>query len=112
MKNEKSCLSCLAFEFSDVDSTRIGLSSPTREDLCAICYTSELGAEACVGLGCGHVFHANCVLQLLKHRWPTLQISFAFMKCPTCKQDIDKIHGSRDLMSELEKLKKMKTSIE
>ena len=58
-------------------------------ELCAICYTSELREEPCVQLGCGHVFHSNCVLMLLKHKWSTLKISFAFMSCPQCKQEIE-----------------------
>ena len=53
-----------------------------RDELCAICYTSELGSDPVVKLGCGHFFHEECVEQLLKHRWSTMQISFAFMACP------------------------------
>lgn len=32
-----------------------------EDELCGICYTSELGTEECVRLGCGHVYHAGCV---------------------------------------------------
>ena len=35
------------------------------EELCAICYTSELSAEPCVTLNCGHKFHRECVIQLI-----------------------------------------------
>ena len=65
--------------------------SVRNDDLCAICYTSELSAEPCVQLRCGHIYHANCVSKLLKHGWNTLQITFGFMSCPTCKQEIKEV---------------------
>ena len=58
------------------------------DELCTICYTSELSSEPCTKLSCGHTFHTDCVVQLLTHRWTTLRISFAFMSCPSCKQEI------------------------
>mmetsp|Transcript_23783 Transcript_23783/g.29612 ORF Transcript_23783/g.29612 Transcript_23783/m.29612 type:complete len:133 (-) Transcript_23783:1087-1485(-) len=59
------------------------------DELCGICYTTELGTEACSKLGCGHVFHTGCIVQLLKHRWSSLRITFAFMSCPSCKHEIE-----------------------
>ena len=64
------------------------LSSAAENELCGICFTCELGEEACVRLGCGHVFHANCVRLLLGHKWTTLRISFGYLDCPACKQEI------------------------
>ena len=61
------------------------LSSAAENELCGICFTCELGEEACVRLGCGHVFHANCVRLLLGHKWTTLRISFGYLDCPACK---------------------------
>ena len=58
---------------------------PTKmpsNELCGICYTSELREEPCVRLACKHVFHANCVAQLLKHRHATLKITFGYLDCP------------------------------
>ena len=80
-------------------------------ELCAICFTSELEEEACVQLGCGHIFHANCVLQLLQHRWNTLKISFAFMACPSCKQEIQDV-GCPEIDSELQILRDLRAQIE
>lgn len=58
-------------------------------ELCGICFTSELGEEACARFSsCGHIFHANCVKMLLSHRWTTLRITFGFLDCPSCKQEI------------------------
>ena len=62
-----------------------------KDELCAICYTSELGAEPCTQLECGHIFHVNCVWELLRHKWSTLRISFAFMSCPCCNTEIKSV---------------------
>ena len=59
-----------------------------ESELCGICFTSELGEEPCVRLNCGHVFHANCVLMMLTHRWTTTRITFGYLDCPSCKQEI------------------------
>ena len=58
------------------------------DDLCGICFCTELNTEPCVRLACGHVFHANCMLQLLDHRYTTLRITFGYLDCPSCKQEI------------------------
>ena len=70
----------------------VGTNLPAKEDLCAICYTCEMHEEPSVKLKCGHVFHANCVLELLKHKWATLKITFGFMSCPSCKRPIEAEH--------------------
>ena len=80
LRGEVDCMPCLEPECQQSDSRL-----PSGDELCAICFTSELRDEACIKLGCGHVFHANCVLKLLKHGWNTLKISFAFASCPSCK---------------------------
>ena len=64
------------------------LESAAESELCGICFTSELGSEPCVGMVCGHVFHVNCVLLMLQHKWTTLRITFSYLNCPSCKQPI------------------------
>ena len=106
--DEKNCLPCLESGCAskhykgDVDA----------DQLCGICYTSELGAEACSKLGCGHVFHTGCVVQLLKHRWTTLKINFAFMSCPQCNTEIDIKGVSRPIAAELGPLRGLKQKVE
>ena len=78
--DENSCMPCIDAECQEMYGAK-----QSGDELCAICYTSELQEEACVTLLCGHTFHADCVLKLLRHKWNTLKISFAFMNCPTCK---------------------------
>ena len=106
VSDEEDCLPCLCEECHDEESRL-----PAAEELCTICWTSELEAEACVQLGCGHVFHANCVLKLLQHRWSTLKISFGFMACPSCKQSITE-NRCEEIKTEMDSLKELRTQIE
>ena len=62
-------------------------------------------------LGCGHVFHANCVLELLKHKWATLRITFAFISCPRCKQPIEAPHVY-EVSMELERLTVLRSDLQ
>ena len=84
---------------------------PTADELCTICYTCELQEEPSVRLTCGHIFHANCVVELLKHKWSTLRITFAFMSCPSCKRAIDVQHVD-EIQDELEKLNILRSEIQ
>ena len=59
-----------------------------ESELCGICFTSELSEEPCVILACGHVFHANCLMMMLTYRWSTAKITFGYLDCPNCKQEI------------------------
>ena len=64
------------------------LQSAEETNLDGICFTTELRDEPCVRLICGHVFHANCVLMILTHKWSTTKISFGYLNCPSCTQEI------------------------
>ena len=64
------------------------LLGAAETELGGICYTSELGEEPCVRMTCGHVFHANCTLMMLTHKWSTTKITFGYLDCPSCKQEI------------------------
>ena len=106
--DERKCLPCLESGCAskhykgDIDA----------DQLCGICYTSELGAEACSKLGCGHVFHTGCVVNLLKHRWTTAKINFAFMSCPQCNTEIDIQGVSRPIAAVLGPLNGLKQRVE
>ena len=86
IQSSDNCLPCL-----EADCLAHKGVPVTKDELCAICYCSELSDEPCVALSCGHVFHANCVKQLLEHKWNGLKISFAFMSCPSCKTPIESL---------------------
>ncbi len=42
----------------------------------------------CTQLTCGHLFHNDCIEQLLTEGWPTLNITFGFLACPQCKTEM------------------------
>ena len=96
--NERRCLPCIDPVCTD---------GVNETELCGICYTSELGEEPCSKLRCGHLFHTNCIVQLLKHGHATLRLSFAFMSCPACKAPID-VFDCEPIAAELRPLIKMK----
>ena len=64
-----------------------------------------------VKLECGHIFHAECLRTLLRHRWNTVRISFAFMDCPCCKQPIKADHCPQ-IKKELVTLEKLRTFVQ
>ena len=105
VKGEAECMPCL-----HPDCHEEGSRLPTSDELCAICYTCELEGEANVMLGCGHVFHAECVQSLLKHRWNTLKINFAFMQCPSCKAEITETN-CEEIQAELRSLNELRDEI-
>ena len=111
VENERRCLPCLDRDCIKESGAKLaGVSS--GDELCAICFTSELNSEACSRLSCGHVFHTNCVVQLLKHKWSTLRINFSFMSCPSCKKEIEFKGLSKPIAKELRPLRSLKHKVE
>jgi len=104
---ERNCLPCIDPACAEAS----GLFTNVTE-LCTICYTTELGDEACSKLGCGHVYHTRCVVELLEHKWATLRISFAFMSCPKCKESINIQGVSRPIAKALGPLNSLKQRVE
>ena len=83
-----------------------------EDELCSICNLNELGADACSRLSCGHVFHTGCLVQLLKQRWPTKRITFGFMACPKCNEEIYFEGLSEPIAKELFPLLRLKEQVE
>jgi len=72
----QTCLECLT-------------CSGKGKDTCVICYVEELSKAPCIQLKCGHIFHYQCILNQLTHKWVGNRISFNFMCCSLCKEQID-----------------------
>ena len=101
-RGEKKCLPCLNEKCAE--EARAACSSGhchkddtvlegiTDEDFCTICFISELAAEPCIKLGCGHVFHMNCIKTIIENKWLGHRITFKFLECPSCNQPIDVDH--------------------
>jgi E3 ubiquitin-protein ligase MYCBP2 len=117
-KDEEKCLPCLnedcAKKGAEEEERKgeIGLFDGVNADTyCTICHISGLGAEPAVQLGCGHIFHFNCVKNLLEKKWVTPRITFNFMNCPSCKKIIDCKH-SPVLQELFDKALEVKVSVE
>jgi hypothetical protein len=83
VKDEEECLPCLRPECAQKLSLR-----GDSDSLCSICYTYNLGAQPSIKLGCKHIYHYDCVAQLLRGRWNGAAIGFGFMGCPLCKVEM------------------------
>lgn len=108
VEKERKCLPCLDAKCTETSGLVAGT---TEEELCHICYTSELGTEPCSKLGCGHVYHTRCVIEQLSHKWPSLRITFAFMSCPLCKTDLDIAKLSQPIQATLGPLNGLKNVV-
>jgi hypothetical protein len=91
---ERQCVRCLESDCTMKHALHEG------DDLCAICYVETLQEAPCLEISCGHVFHAHCLEEKLAKRWPTARITFNFLDCPLCSQEIQhpllsaKIHAA------------------
>ena len=57
--------------------------------LCGMCHVKELGDEPVIALACRHVFHYNCIVKRLYMKWtPNKRVTFNFLDCPVCKNEI------------------------
>ena len=86
--NEKHCLPCLYGCTKGI---------PEAKDYCHICFSEELQCGPCVQLKCGHIFHAHCVGKILESRWNSPHISFSYLQCPLCRQQIEHSYFSPQL---------------
>ncbi|XP_013162054.1 PREDICTED: E3 ubiquitin-protein ligase MYCBP2 isoform X3 [Papilio xuthus] len=85
VRGESTCLPCL------LGCAPLQDAAPLRQDaddMCMICFTDPLQAAPAIQLKCGHVFHLNCCKKVLASKWIGPRITFAFSKCPICKEDI------------------------
>ena len=85
-KDEPVCLPCL---HEDCVAKNPQLTFDQNADsYCQICFVQGLGDKPCVKIECGHVFHLDCILDILKRRWPGPRIVFNYLNCLSCKQRI------------------------
>merc|ERR1719148_266575 len=79
------CIPCLDPECCEADGKEADV---TNEDYCNICWVDPLKAAPSVKLECGHYFHFMCLWQKIDRKWPAARITFGFLNCPLCKQEI------------------------
>ena len=76
----------------------------TDEDFCNICWVDPLFAAPTIKLKCGHYFHFKCVWDKIERKWPAARITFGFLNCPLCKQQIED-ESLREITDQYYKLK-------
>ena len=103
-KGESEHLPCLEKSCRSVDQT-------TMHDNCAVC-SHELSTEPCLTLDCGHVFHAGCIREMLRHRWSTQRITFNFMKCPSCQAPIEEVDNVPQIRMEIFSMKILQSNLQ
>lgn len=88
--DEEECLPCLHPDWVEADP------EPTLDQnddtFCTIWYISGLGEKPWIKLGWNHIFHVDCIREIIKNKWAGPRITFLFKKCPSCKADIDAYH--------------------
>lgn len=82
IRGERQCPPCLNV---DCIASR---EDTNEEDYCNICWVEGLGQAPCVKLECRHYFHYNCIRTIIEKGWPSARITFKFMECPLCNQQI------------------------
>lgn len=81
-KKHASCGSCL---HPDCVEEADGV---TLDDFCSICWVEDLRTTAVTRLGCGHVFHTDCVVSRLLCKWGSGAINLSFATCPLCSEPL------------------------
>lgn len=92
-RNEPECLPCLHPDCVIEEPSKT-LGDDDKANW-AICYTNTLGQDACIQLGCRHIFHLSCLLRKIESKWSGPRLTFQYKKCPTCKSDIDIDHHKK-----------------
>ncbi|XP_078322875.1 E3 ubiquitin-protein ligase MYCBP2-like [Crassostrea virginica] len=77
--NENSCAPCLVEHCQGHQHYGDGH--------CPVCAEPWM-TKPVIQLVCGHVFHYDCIKQMLTNGWHGSRITFGFMLCPLCKHTI------------------------
>ncbi|XP_062580608.1 E3 ubiquitin-protein ligase MYCBP2-like [Saccostrea cucullata] len=77
--NEVSCAPCMVRGCQDHNYHGDGH--------CPVC-TEPWTSKPVIQIVCGHVFHSECMRQMLTNRWHGSRITFGFMLCPLCKNSL------------------------
>ena len=62
-------------------------------------------------LGCKHIFHVECIKKRVFGKWPSPRITWDFLNCSTCKQEISIQQDHVELYPELKRLLEMKRKV-
>lgn len=97
---EISCLPCMQADCNgpkeeEMMKTGDKGMGQSGEDYCNICFVESLASAPCIKIGCGHVFHYECLKKKVQSKWHTPRIYFTFCKCPLCQKWITVEEGHK-----------------
>lgn len=87
---EKVCLPCLNSDC--VKKNPEFTLGQNEEGYCTICGIDKLGEKPSIRFNCQHIFHLDCVMEILNKRWSGPRITFNYLNCTTCKRRISAPH--------------------
>jgi len=99
IRNERECMPCFQGQCA-----RLNRLNHSGDQYCNICFTEMLQEAPCIWLKCGHIFHDHCIRKKLESKWSGARITFGFMNCSHCKQEMDH-EAIADLLEPLKHLK-------
>ncbi|KAF2070852.1 hypothetical protein CYY_007838 [Polysphondylium violaceum] len=82
IRNELECLPCIHPDCKQSNTNQ------KMNDYCNICWTDDLESAPSIQLDCGHIFHYHCCKNIISKRWSSSRISFGFLKCSLCSQNM------------------------
>ena len=92
-RGESQCLPCI--DRGCIEEFNKGRPPQTQmfvdyadTDVCNICWVSGLGDEPSMMLGCRHIFHVVCIEKRIMTKWAPPRITWDFLSCPSCKQEM------------------------
>lgn len=76
---------------------------------CAIWGFEKITEQPSVQLDCKHIFHVDCISEIIRRRYNGPRINFNFKACPNWKQDIDDSYHPdlKDKIDEVSKLQEI-----
>eukprot|EP00043_Microstomoeca_roanoka_P019706 m.225465 g.225465 ORF g.225465 m.225465 type:complete len:4069 (-) comp17042_c0_seq1:290-12496(-) len=90
VKGEVTCPPCLHCGKAS------GLIQQDADDECMVCFCGCLREGPCLMLGCGHIFHSDCIIKMLETGWPGPRITFDFATCPLCRTSL--LQGDQNML--------------
>lgn len=87
---EKQCLPCLNTEC--VKKNPEPTLGQNEDSFCTICGVDRLSERPSVKFNCQHIFHLECVMEILNKKWTGPRVMFNFLNCTSCKRRINAPH--------------------
>lgn len=99
-----ACGSCLHPGCVEADAVSL-------DDFCSICWVEDLRTAAVTRLGCGHVFHTDCVISRLVCKWGAGAINLSYASCPLCSNPLQWSGQNNDITQALRMAERLRSDL-